>query len=219
MTDQTPLYRVTAPTYLDGAFYTADSQPAEGVRWDGEPNAVMTPLNDAAFERVRAQANDVKSEGATSESVGDVSSAAIIATLTTRAESAEASVKALTADLDAVTAERDGLAAQVAALTVSDPVIDDLADVRTLPGDSAEKLEAIEREVDEYKAAQVEAAAGSNVEPEASTAKTGRSPDEEAERAELFATFKALGVKVFAGSATEKLRAKLAKIEAETAPK
>lgn len=52
-----------------------------------------------------------------------------------------------------------------------------------------------------------------------STPKAGRSPEEEAERAELFATFKSLGVKVFAGSTTEKLRAKLAEIEAETAPK
>lgn len=51
-----------------------------------------------------------------------------------------------------------------------------------------------------------------------STPKAGRSPEEEAERAALFATFKDLGVKVFAGSPTEKLRAKLAEIEAETAP-
>lgn len=51
-----------------------------------------------------------------------------------------------------------------------------------------------------------------------STPKAGRSPEEEAERAELFATFKALGVKVFAGSTTEKLREKLAEIESATAP-
>lgn len=51
-----------------------------------------------------------------------------------------------------------------------------------------------------------------------STPKAGRSPEEEAERAALFATFKDLGVKVFAGSTTEKLREKLKEIEAETAP-
>lgn len=47
-----------------------------------------------------------------------------------------------------------------------------------------------------------------------STPKAGRSPEEEAERAALFAEFKARGVKVFAGSTTEKLRQKLAELTA-----
>lgn len=104
------------------------------------------------------------------------------------------------------------------------PVVDDLADARTVEGDSAEKLEAIERETDEAngKLTPAQDAAldhdGDN-KAGGSTPKAGRSPEEEAERAELFATFKSLGIKVFAGSTTEKLRAKLAEIEAETAPK
>lgn len=47
-----------------------------------------------------------------------------------------------------------------------------------------------------------------------STPKAGRSPEEEAERAALFAEFKARGVKVFAGSTTEKLREKLTELTA-----
>lgn len=133
-------------------------------------------------------------------------------------------------DLATVTAERDALAEQIALLKGPDApdadavVVDDLADVRTVPGDSAEKLEAIEREVDEAngKLTPAQDAAldhdGDN-KAGGSTPKAGRSPEEEAERADLFATFKSLGVKVFAGSTTEKLRAKLAEIEAETAPK
>lgn len=96
---------------------------------------------------------------------------------------------------------------------------DDLADARTMPGDSAEKLEAIEREVDEANGkltAAQNAALDHDGDKKAggSTPKAGRSPEEEAERAALFAEFKARGVKVFAGSTTEKLREKLAELKA-----
>lgn len=97
--------------------------------------------------------------------------------------------------------------------------VDDLADARTAPGDSAEKLEAIEREVDEANGkltAAQNAALDHDGDNKAggSTPKAGRSPEEEAERAALFAEFKARGVKVFAGSTTEKLREKLAELNA-----
>lgn len=96
---------------------------------------------------------------------------------------------------------------------------DDLADARTMPGDSAEKLEAIEREVDEANGKLTlaqNAALDHNGDNKAggSTPKAGRSPEEEAERAALFAEFKERGVKVFAGSTTEKLREKLAELNA-----
>ncbi len=99
------------------------------------------------------------------------------------------------------------------------PVVDDLSDVRTMPGDSAEKLEAIEREVDEAngKLSPAQDAAldhDSDKKAGGSTPKAGRSPEEEAERAALFAEFKERGVKVFAGSTTEKLREKLAELNA-----
>jgi len=101
--------------------------------------------------------------------------------------------------------------------------VDDLADVRTTPGDGAEKLEAIEREVDEAngKLSPAQAAAldhDGDKKAGGSTPKAGRSAEEEAERAALFKFFKDLDVKVFAGSTTEKLRAKKAEIEAATAP-
>lgn len=104
-----------------------------------------------------------------------------------------------------------------------EPVIDDLADTRTTPGDSPEKLEAIEREVDEANGKLTpaqDAALDHDGDKKAggSTPKAGRSPEEEAERAALFAEFKERGVKVFAGSTTDKLRAKLAELKAADAP-
>lgn len=103
------------------------------------------------------------------------------------------------------------------------PVVDDLADTRTTPGDSPEKLEAIEREVDEAngKLTTAQNAAldhDGDAKAGGSTPKAGRSAEEEAERAALFKFFKDLDVKVFAGSTTDKLRAKKAEIEAATAP-
>lgn len=97
--------------------------------------------------------------------------------------------------------------------------VDDLADVRTTPGDSIEKLEAIEREVDEANgklSPAQDAALDHDGDKKAgrSKPKAGRSPEEDAERAALFAEFKERGVKVFAGSTTEKLREKLAKLNA-----
>lgn len=50
--------------------------------------------------------------------------------------------------------------------------------------------------------------------PGGSTPKAGRTPEEEAERTALFAEFKARDIKVFAGSTTDKLRAKLAELKA-----
>jgi hypothetical protein len=114
-------------------------------------------------------------------------------------------------------------AEQTEAEPVTEPVIDDLADVRTTPGDSPEKLEAIEREVDEANGKltpEQNAALDHDGDDKAggSTPKAGRSPEEEAERAALFKFFKDLNVKVFAGSTTDKLRAKKGEIEAATAP-
>ncbi len=90
--------------------------------------------------------------------------------------------------------------------------VDDLADVRTVSGDGAEKLAAIEREVDEANgkltAAQVEALDRDD-DGKAGGSKA-RTPEEEAERAEVIAMLREKGVSFFAGASTEKLKAKLA---------
>lgn len=75
-------------------------------------------------------------------------------------------------------------------------IVDDLSDVRTTPGDSAEKLEAIEREVDEANAAP------------AVPAKPARSTDPE--RKAILAELRAKKVSFFAGASTEKLKEILA---------
>lgn len=216
MTDQTALYRIIAPTYLAGSLYSAENQPADGVPWDGPPNAAMVPLNAAAERRVAALTEKAKRPA--TQSAGDKADN-VVAALTARAETAEARVSELIV-------ERDALADQLAAMAKSAPAvepIDDLADARTTPGDSSEKLEAIEREVDEANGKLTpaqNAALDHDGDDKAggSTPKAGRSPEEEAERAALFKFFKELDVKVFAGSTTEKLRAKKAELEAATAP-
>lgn len=186
-----PRYRATAPTYLGERLHPTDAE----FDWDGAPNAVLVPLNEEAeaavaeYRRARSKPSPppLKSED------GGKATAELLA----RAEAAEAEVKRLRAALDD---------AQLAAS-------------RTIPGDSAEKLEAIEREIDEANGKLTEAQHialdhdGDN-KAGGSTPKVGRSPEEEAERAALFAEFKTRGVKVFAGSTTEKLREKLAELNA-----
>lgn len=84
--------------------------------------------------------------------------------------------------------------------------VDDLADVRTTPGDSPEKLEAMERETDEANAA-------ANVHPldhdadgvkGGSKAKPNRSKDPEREAVKK--ALKAADIKFFGGATTEDLK-------------
>ncbi|HEV7352590.1 MAG TPA: hypothetical protein VGN74_05615 [Brevundimonas sp.] len=90
--------------------------------------------------------------------------------------------------------------------------VDDLADARTVPGGGTEKLEAIEREVDEANGkltpAQVEALDRDGDGKPGGSKK--RTPEEEAERAEIIASLREKGVTFFAGASTEKLKALLA---------
>lgn len=267
MTADAPLYRVTAPTYLAGGYYTPESQPEGGLQWDGEPNSALDPLNASAEKRVKAyeEARDRREAGAHRPLSSALKEAGVDTSAlerdrdaaVARADAAEEKLVTLTADLAVVTRERDELAAQVAkfdhdsdgriggagvppvtvdvvqptpalaegheALAPAPQAIDDLAEARTTPGDSPEKLEAIEREVDEAngKLTTAQNAAldhDGDAKAGGSTPKAGRSAEEEAERAALFKFFKELDVKVFAGSTTEKLRAKKAEIEAATAP-
>lgn len=68
MTADTPLYRVTAPTYLGGGYYNPENQPENGLTWDGEPNAALEPLNAAAEKRVKAYEADRERREARAES-------------------------------------------------------------------------------------------------------------------------------------------------------
>ncbi|GEM_PF-6411952 len=190
-----PRYRSIAPTYLGERLRPTDAE----FDWDGPPNAALVPLNKEA-EAAVAEYRKVRSNPSVAVAAParkDDGAAKTLADALARAEAAEAEVKRLTAELDD------------AQLAVS----------RTTPGDSNEKLEAIEREVDEANGkltAAQHAALDHDGDNKAggSTPKAGRSPEEEAERAALFAEFKERGVKVFAGSTTEKLREKLAEINA-----
>lgn len=89
---------------------------------------------------------------------------------------------------------------------VADPV-DDLADARTTPGDSPEKLEAIEREVDEANAAKP-----NPLDHDGDGKSGGSKPRKpvDPERVALFAALDAKGVKYFKGATTDVLKAKLA---------
>lgn len=203
MTAETPLYRVTAPTYLDGAFYTPESQPADGLPWSGEPNAAMEPINDAATLRVKARGEHVKKALVRRPLISGTTD--LVATAK-RADDAEARAALLEAELAAVRSE-------LAALKLG--AVDDLADVRTMPGDSAEKLEAIEREVDEANGklspAQV-AALDHDGDGKAGGSKprAKRSPEEAADRKAAIAILREKGVSFFAGATTEALMAQAA---------
>lgn len=249
MTADAPLYRVTAPTYLAGGYYTPENQPEGGLLWDGEPNSALDPLNSAAEKRVKAyQAEREKRENASerplSRVLKDVSADTSAVererdAAVDRAEKAEARNEELTAEVADLTRERDALAAQVAkfdrdgdgniggsarrdgqnpnptvdvqpvspALAAGNEVlapapqtVDDLADVRTEAGDSPEKLEKIEREVDEANGKKVKGADG----------KPKRSAKEEAARKAAIAILREKKVKFFAGATTEALVAQAA---------
>ena len=124
MTAESPLYRVTAPTYLDGGYYTPENHPEGGLVWEGEPNAALEPINVAAEKRVkayeaerekrRAEVNKPLSRALKDAGVDASAAEKERDAANERAEKAEARVDELKQQVADLTKERDDLAAQIA---------------------------------------------------------------------------------------------------------
>lgn len=231
MTAETPLYRVTAPTYLGGGLYNPENQPAGGLAWDGEPNAALEPLNAAAEKRVKAyEAGRERREARAESSVsGSVKTAGKeVAHLererdaaVERAERAEARVDDLLEENGALKTENATLTAQVAKFDHDNdgkvggavregqnpnPTVDVVNPTPAL-ADGQDALPAAPLTVDPPAAADAaDGADGADAKPK----KAARSPEEEADRKAAIAILREKKVKFFAGATTEALVAQAA---------